>query len=402
MENNSNTTASPQLSTAFEGNYDGVCTDFDSMGLKTELLRSIYTYGFRQPSTIQQRAIVPMISGKDIICQAQSGAGKTGAFCISILNRLDLSVRSSEPQALILCPTRELAIQSNNVISGLGQSLGLRSRCIIGGVARANDISYIREGVHVVVGTTGRVLELIERGDLSLKALKIVCVDEADQMLSTDFNNEIAGIFNNFPCDVQVMLVSATISPEVLEIANSFMQDPIRILVKAEDLTLQGINQYYINVEKDEWKLACLVDLYNSFSTSSTVIFCNSRARAETITETLIKNKHSVSTIHSDLTQAERNEVMGQFRSAVTRVLVTTDLIARGIDVQHVSLVINFDLPRDNATYLHRIGRSGRFGRKGVALNLVCDRDMRRLDEIQKFYDCQIEEVRSSIKELIH
>eukprot|EP00744_Colponema_vietnamica_P000668 GILI01001179.1.p1 GENE.GILI01001179.1~~GILI01001179.1.p1 ORF type:complete len:418 (+),score=150.73 GILI01001179.1:134-1255(+) len=363
------------------------------MPLHQHLLRGIYSYGFEKPSAIQQRAIVPFIKGGDIIAQAQSGTGKTGAFSIGLLARLDF--RHKNLQALVLSPTRELANQTHEVISQLGDYLAeqhMFCHTFVGGTRVQDDIRKIQAGIIVAVGTPGRVSDLISRGALRTDSLRCMVLDEADEMLSQGFTDQIYEIFKFLPKDIQVALFSATMPQDVLDMTTKFMRKPTRILVKRESLTLEGIKQFYVAVEEEN-KLDTLMDLYESVSIAQSVIFANTRRKVDHIAETLNQNNHTVSSMHAEMAKGEREKVMSTFKSGSSRVLITTDLVARGIDVHHVNIVINYDLPTNKENYLHRIGRGGRYGRKGVAINFVSQRDVELLREIEAHYHTQIEEL---------
>jgi len=382
-----------------ESNWDHACPTFDEMGLKEDLLRGIYAYGFEKPSTIQQRGIVPIVKGFDTIAQAQSGTGKTATFTIGVLERIDLGNRNC--QALILAPTRELANQSHKVVCSIGDYLNVVCHACIGGTKVADDIDMLRRGVHIVVGTPGRVFDMIDRRALDARAVKIFVLDEADEMLSRGFTDQIYDVFRKLPENVQVGLFSATMPDEVLEMTGKFMNDPKRILVKRDELTLEGIKQFYVAVEREEWKLDTLCDLYETLTITQAIIYCNARRKVDWLTEQLHSRDFTVSALHGDMDQRERELIMKEFRSGSSRVLITTDLLARGIDVQQVSLVINYDLPKDRENYIHRIGRSGRFGRKGVAINFIVSEDVRVLRDIEQFYNTQIEEMPMNVADLI-
>jgi translation initiation factor 4A len=383
-----------------ESNWDQAVDNFDNMELKPELLRGIYAYGFERPSAIQQRAIVPIIKGHDVIAQAQSGTGKTATFSISILQKIEMQPKST--QALILAPTRELAQQIQKVVIALGDYMNVDCYTCIGGTRVGDDQQRLAENPHIVVGTPGRVYDAIHnRRFLKTDNIKIFCLDEADEMLSRGFREQIYEVFQLLPHDVQVVLLSATMPQEVLEVTKRFMQDPIRILVKRDELTLEGIKQFYIAVEKEEWKLDTLSDLYETVTITQAVIFCNTRRKVDWLTEKLHAREFTVSAMHGDMEQKQRELLMKEFRSGSSRVLITTDLLARGIDVQQVSLVINYDLPTNRENYIHRIGRGGRFGRKGVAINFVTTEDVRMLRDIEQFYNTQIDEMPLNVADLI-
>lgn len=382
-----------------ESNWNEVVDNFDDMELKAELLRGVYSYGFERPSAIQQRAIVPCTKGRDVIAQAQSGTGKTATFAVSVLQRIDTT--RPECQALILAPTRELATQSLDVLENLGQYTDVKTMGCIGGTRVQDDMARLEQGVHVIVGTPGRVFHMINTGSLDVSKLGVFVLDEADEMLSFGFTEQIYDIFQTLPKDVQVILISATMPDDVLEVTKRFMRDPIRILVKKEQLTLEGIRQFFVDVGKEEWKLETLSDIWKTITISQAVIFCNTRRKVDWLTDQLRGRGHQVSCTHGDMSQDERNLIMKEFRAGSTRVLITTDLLARGIDVQQVSLVINYDLPSNRENYLHRIGRSGRFGRKGVAINFVTGDDVRRLKELEEFYNTQIDEMPKNVADYL-
>lgn len=382
-----------------ESNWTEVVENFDQMNLREPLLRGIYGYGFERPSAIQQRAIKPCILGHDVIAQAQSGTGKTATFAISILQQIDLEVKDC--QALILAPTRELAQQIQKVVLALGDYMGASCHACIGGTNVRDDIKRLETGVQIVVGTPGRVFDMLSRSALRSKTIKMFVLDEADEMLSRGFKEQIYDVFTTMPQDVQVILLSATMPSDVLEVTTKFMNDPIKILVKKEELTLEGIRQFYVTVEREEWKLDTLCDLYETLTITQAVIFSNTRRKVDWLTEKMRARDFTVSAMHGDMDQKERDVIMKEFRTGSSRVLITTDLLARGIDVQQVSLVINYDLPNNRENYIHRIGRGGRFGRKGVAINFVTDDDRRTLRDIEKFYNTKVEEMPMNVADLI-
>ena len=377
-----------------ETNYDKVVYEFDDMNLNEKLLRGVFGYGFNKPSAIQQRAIMPIIEGNDVLAQAQSGTGKTGTFSIAALQRIDPAIKA--PQALMLAPTRELALQIQKVVMALGFHMDIKVHACIGGTSFVEDAEGLRDA-QIVVGTPGRVFDNIQRRKFKVDNIKMFILDEADEMLSTGFKEQIYQIFTMLPPTTQVVLLSATMPRDVLEVTAKFMQNPVRILVKKDELTLEGIKQFYVNVEEEQFKYDCLTDLYDSISVTQAVIFCNSRRKVEELTQRLTADNFTVSSIYSDLPQQERDTIMKEFRSGSSRILISTDLLARGIDVQQVSLVINYDLPTNKENYIHRIGRGGRFGRKGVAINFIVNEDVQALRELEQFYSTQIEELPSDI-----
>lgn len=382
-----------------ESNWEEVIEKFDDMNLRENLLRGIYAYGFEKPSAIQQRGIMPCVRGHDVIAQAQSGTGKTATFSIAILQNID--VENKVCQALVLAPTRELAQQIQKVVVALGDYLHTECQACIGGTNVREDIAKLENGVHIVVGTPGRVFDMISRRKLDVNNIKMFVLDEADEMLSRGFKDQIYDVFQHLPSTIQVILLSATMPVDVLDVTKRFMRDPIRILVKKEELTLEGIKQFYVMVEREEWKLDTLCDLYETLTITQAVIFCNTRRKVDWLTEKMGLRDFTVSHMHGDMDQRERDLIMREFRSGSSRVLITTDLLARGIDVQQVSLVINYDLPTNRENYIHRIGRGGRFGRKGVAINFVTQEDVRTLKDIEQFYNTQIEEMPMNVADLI-
>lgn len=380
-------------------NWTESIENFDDLSIKPDLLRGIYGYGFEKPSIIQQKGILPLLKGKDTIAQAQSGTGKTATFSIGVLELID--PQSNNCQALILAPTRELAQQIQRVVMCLGEYLKIKVYSCTGGTNIAEDRRRLKEGVHIVVGTPGRVHDMMKKEFLKSDHLKIVVLDEADEMLGRGFKEQINDIFQLVPGDIQVALFSATLPQEILEITKKFMRDPATILVKNEELTLDGIKQFYIAIDKEEWKFDTLVELYNNLEIQQCIIYCNKKERVDTLTQKMKEKNFTISSMHSDITQDQRDLIMKEFRTGSSRVLIATDLLARGIDIQQVNLVINYDLPQSREKYIHRIGRSGRFGRKGVAINFVIPTDAKFIQDVEKFYNTQIEEMPLDVTDLL-
>jgi translation initiation factor 4A len=375
-------------------------TSFDDMKLKPSILKGIYAYGFEKPSGIQQKAIVPLAKGYDIIAQAQSGTGKTGTFAIGILERIDFKEEST--QALILAPTRELASQIHTVMKALSCYVdNLKIQLAIGGV---NEHDFNRweksKDNNIIIGTPGRVLDNINRKKTYVNKLRVFALDEADEMLSRGFVDQIYDIFQHIPSTTQVALFSATLPKEVLELSKKFTNNPINILVKNEELTLEGIKQFYVGLDKRSHKVDTLIDLFEMISVTQSIIFVNKKNDAEELYEHLKKQGFGTSLITGSMLQEDRNTVIKSFRNGSSRVLITTGLLSRGFDVQQVSLVINFDMPKDKENYIHQVGRTSRFGRKGVAINLVTEEEYKYLKEIEKFYGTQVEELPSDISKL--
>jgi translation initiation factor 4A len=372
-------------------NWEETVESFDQLDLKPDLLRGIYGYGFVKPSVIQAKGVLPILKGKDTIAQAQSGTGKTGTFAISILQVVDAD--SSRCQALVLAPTRELAQQIQRVIMCLGEYLKVNVHICTGGTNVMEERKKLQEGVQIVVGTPGRVHDMLKKGYLKAEHLKLFVLDEADEMLGRGFQEQIKEIFKLIPGDVQIALFSATMPPEILGLTKDFMRDPATILVKNEELTLDGIKQFYIAIDKEEWKFDTLVELYNNIDIQQCIMYCNKKQKVDELTEKLKEKNFTVSSMHGEMEQNQRDLIMREFRTGTSRVLITTDLLARGIDIQQVSLVINFDLPLSKEKYIHRIGRSGRFGRKGVAINFVTPTDYKFLQEVEKYYNTEVVEM---------
>jgi translation initiation factor 4A len=365
---------------------------FDDLNLKKNLLRGIYSYGFEKPSAIQCKAIPELITGTDIIAQAQSGTGKTGAFTIGALQKLDESIKAT--QVLIVSPTHELTRQTAEVVKNISQFMeNVTMSLVIGGTSVRECRDELEKSPSIVVGTPGRILDMIQRKSLYTTDIDMVIFDEADEILSKGFKETIVQIIRFIKKDAQICLFSATMPDEIIEISKHFMNEPKHLLVKKEELTLEGIKQFFINVKNNEWKFDTLFDIYESISVSHTIIYCNSKRRVEDLANNLQAKGFPVASIHGEMSSEIRKDIMDRFRKGDSRILIATDLLARGIDIQQVSLVINFDIPNNMENYIHRIGRSGRYGRKGVSINFVTDYEAERLKEIETFYNTSIEEL---------
>jgi len=372
--------------------YNTIITEsFDDLNIKANLLRGIYGNGYETPSAIQQKAIKPIIDGCDIIAQAQSGTGKTATFCIGLLERIDDT--KNKTQAVVLAHTRELALQIESVCKNLSQYMNISINLSVGGTTVRNNIDELLKNPHIVIGTPGRVLDMINKKALDTRDLRLMVLDEADEMLSKIFSNQIYDIFRFLPNNIQVGLFSATMTPEFFSISKCFMRNPVKILVKDEDLTLEGIKQFYINLEHNEFKYETLCDLYDLCSVSQTIIYCNSRTMVEELYRRLGEDNFSCVCMHGDLSQDERNKIMEEFRNGTSRILISTDLLSRGIDIQQVSLVVNYDIPNNIESYIHRIGRSGRYGRKGTSINFLTRYDIKKMKDIEEYYHTIIEEL---------
>ena len=375
-----------------ESNELQVYESFDDMNLSDDLVRGIYSYGFEKPSKIQTIAIVPMSKHTDILAQSQSGTGKTGAFTIGSLSVVDPTIKY--PQVLVICPTRELSQQTDRVATSLSNYMNIKTLSATGGNRLQADISTLRAGAQFVVGTPGRIYDLIRRGDLCVDYMKYVILDEADQMLEDLFSEQIKMILDShFPESTRLALFSATMPDNVIEIAENYLNNPVRILLPPDEVTLKGIKQYFVELEREDWKLPVLLDLYQQIAVNQALIYVNKRQKAEWLAKQLAQHGFTLEYIHGEMEVGERKKRMDDFRSGKVRVLISTDLLARGIDVQQVSLVVNYELPIQRENYVHRIGRSGRYGKKGVAINLVCGDEKNSLKDIEKHYSTTIDEL---------
>jgi translation initiation factor 4A len=379
---------------------------WEDLELPIDLLRGIYSYGFEKPSPIQQKAIKPIMMGRDIIAQAQSGTGKTATFSIGALSKIDMEKNAT--QILILSPTRELTSQTSKVINSLGGMLEnskkehLRVQTVFGGSNYEEKSSFSNKNTpHVICGCPGRVYDMMRRDKISIKTIKLVILDEADEMLSAGFKEQVYNIFQYFNNDIQVALFSATLPESIRPLIDKIMRNPVEISVKTEMLTLDGIAQYYIAVDDDRQKYATLKHLFSVAKLSCCIIYCNSVKRVADLYEAMKEDDFPVCCIHSGMDTAARAIAFNQFKTGVNRVLISSNITARGIDIQQVSVVINFDIPKCVHTYLHRIGRSGRWGRKGTGLNFVTRRDFIKMKEIESHYNTQIREMPADLGNIL-
>jgi len=369
---------------------------FDEMNLNDQILRGIYSFGFEKPSPVQEKAIVPMMEGHDLLAQAQSGTGKTGTFVIGGISRIDTS--RNEVQMVVISPTRELAEQTANVAKGIGAYIGLRTHTATGGPPVNSDIDVVSQSKmkpphvpHVLLVTPGRFYDLLNRKVVSPNTIRVLVLDEADQMLEARFREQVHCILSlGWPASTQVALLSATMTPDVVSVAQSILRNPVEILLEPEEVSLEGIKQWFVEVPREDHKLDTLCDLYDHLSIQQATIFVNTRQKAEWLGDQMKRRGFDLNYIHGDMDVAERKHRMTEFRAGKCRVLISTDLLARGIDVQQISIVINYELPLQRENYIHRIGRSGRFGRKGASINLITEREKRAQDEIETHYDKKI------------
>jgi len=370
---------------------------WDDLEINPNLLRGIFAYGFEKPSPIQQKAIKPIILGKDVVAQAQSGTGKTATFTIGALANVDVTNNST--QVLVLSPTKELTIQTAKVFESLGNMLdGLKVQSLYGGSIIEEGSSFSNKNIpHVICGCPGRVFDMMRRDKISSKKIKTIILDEADEMLSTGFKDQVYNIFQYLNNDIQVILVSATLPDSIHYIISKIMRNPVKISVRREMLTLEGIKQFFIAVDDDRQKYATLKDLFSYLSIAQCIIYCNSIKRVQDLYEAMKEDEFPVCRIHSNMDKSERENAFNDFRFGKSRVLISSNVTARGIDIQQVNIVINFDLPKCVNTYLHRIGRSGRWGRKGVGINFITRRDVIKMKEIESHYSTQITEMPSEL-----
>ena len=374
-------------------------TTFDDFDLKDNLLRGIYSHGFENPSDIQVKALPIINSKKDLLAQAQSGTGKTGAFSIGALNLVDENLKKT--QILILNPTYELVNQNYDVIKALSQYMDINVMKVVGKTSIQECKQELSKEPHIIVGTPGRVLDMISKRFLYTNDIKLLIFDEADEMLSFGFQETIYGIIRYISKDTQICLFSATRTDETDELSNRFLNNPESILVEKKNVTLEGIKQYKVLIN-EEWKYDTLIDIYNLLNISQCIIYVNYKNKLMDLYDKLIENKYPVDYIHGEVTKDERENKLLNFKNGKTRILLSTDLLARGIDVQQLNLVINFDLPKSKETYVHRIGRSGRYGRKGVAINLINNREAGYLSELEEHYKITIDELPQNVGDILN
>jgi len=373
---------------------------FDDMGINDKILRGVYAFGFEKPSPIQQKAIVPMIQGRDILAQAQSGTGKTGTFVIGGVSHIDVS--KNEVQMVVISPTRELAEQTATVARGIGAHAGIRVHTATGGPPVSEDLALLQQSSmrpphvpHMLAVTPGRFYDLLNRKALSPATIRVLVLDEADQMLEARFREQVHCILSlGWPQTTQVALLSATMIPELATVAKSLLRNHVEILLPPDNVTLEGIKQWYVEVGREDQKLDTLCDLYDHLSIQQAAIFVNTRAKAEWLADKMRQRGFDLNYIHSEMDVEDRKARMTDFRNGKCRVIISTDLLARGIDVQQVSLVINYELPVQRENYIHRIGRSGRFGRKGASINMLTEREKRAQSEIESYYKTTVLELR--------
>ncbi|KAG9043696.1 Eukaryotic initiation factor 4A-III [Tulasnella sp. UAMH 9824] len=376
-----------------------IVSAFDQLDLKEDLLRGISAYGFETPSAVQQRAILPIVLGRDVIVQAEAGLGKTSAGAIALLHRIDTNLR--ETQALILSSTRETATMTQSIVMALGGYLKVQCHACIGGTSVAEDIRKLDYGVHVVSGTPGRVFDMIRRKHLRTRNIKMLVLDEADEMLAKGFREQIYDIYRYLPPATQVVFLGTTLPHDALEMTTKFTTDPIRILLRRDEPTLKRMKHYFVAVEKEEWKFDALCDLFDTLTVTQAVIFCNKRRKVDWLTEKMRDAKFTVSFMHGEMPQKERDQIATDFRAGTSRVLITTDGRIRAIDLSQVDLVVNYDLPNNRDNYDNRLSRIGLPGRSTTAVNFVTVQEVKILRDIEKYYSINIDQMPVKAAELI-
>ncbi|XP_074597809.1 ATP-dependent RNA helicase me31b [Brevipalpus obovatus] len=369
--------------TATKGN------EFEEFCLKRELLMGIFEKGWEKPSPIQEAAIPMALLGRDILARAKNGTGKTGAYIIPLLQRIDVTL--DHIQALIIVPTRELALQTSQICIELSKFLHARVMVTTGGTNLKEDIMRIYEKVHVIIATPGRILDLIDKKVAKVDKCRMLVLDEADKLLSQDFNAMLDSVISYLPKDRQILMFSATFPLTVENFMKKHLHEPYEINLM-EELTLKGVTQYYAFVQERQ-KVHCLNTLFSKLQINQSIIFCNSTQRVELLAKKIAELGYSCYYIHAKMSQPHRNRVFHDFRNGLCRNLVCSDLFTRGIDIQAVNVVINFDFPKMAETYLHRIGRSGRFGHLGIAINLITYDDRFNLHRIEQELGTEIKPI---------
>jgi len=374
--------------------------NFDSLNLDQNLLKGVYLHGFTQPSKIQLKGISSINTGKDCILQSQSGTGKTATYLLGVLNRLEVNKNC---QGIIITPTRELTAQVFQVACDLSKYTEFKLAMCVGGT----DIKESRtelKNANVIIGTLGRIFHMVTSKAIHLHKLKFIVLDEADELLYDGITDKMQSLFEKAPDGIQVVLISATMSINVFNASKKFMHEPIMVLLKNNEVVVDLISQFYLDVESEEAKFDTLLDLYNLVSTSQAIIFCNTIRKVEWLEQNLKENNFPITVIHSNMTQVERDNVVKDFRDGKTRLLLTTDLLSRGIDIPQVNMVVNYDLPLNKETYIHRIGRCGRFDKKGIAITMVRmndQSDIKTFNKMKHFYKMNIKELPENIEKYL-
>lgn len=375
-------------------------TNFDDLNINEDILKGVYLYGFTAPSKIQIKGIQSINTGKDCLLQSQSGTGKTATYLLGIFNRMNYD---DTCQTIIITPTRELATQVFKVANSIAKYSKFKLALCIGGT-NINTNMFELKKTNLIIGTLGRINHMIQTKKIKMNNLKMLVIDEADNLLSDGVTENLQHMFNKIPKGIQYLLISATLSQNVFNLSNNLMDNPIKVLLRKNEIPVDLISQFYIDVEVEDYKFDVLLDLYNLISTTQAIIFCNTIRKVTWLTDNLKEKNFSITAIHGKMTQQERTDIVNEFRDGKTRLLLTTDLLARGIDIPQVNLVINYDLPISKETYIHRIGRCGRFGKKGVSITMVKmedSMDIKLLNKMKNYYKLNISEIPENINDYI-
>ena len=381
-----------------ENNDNNEHKEFNNLNIQDDLLKGVFIYGFKNPSPIQVKGIKAINTRADCILQSQSGTGKTGTYLLGIMNNINNNEKS-----IIISTTRELAKKIYNVAISIAKYSSLKVGIYIGGTNIIDDFNSIKT-CNIIIGTIGRINHLFSKKKYLYNSVKIFVCDEADNIFNNNENKDIYNIISSINTDTQKILISATLNNYVFSVSEKYLTDPIKILLKKTEIAVDLISQFYIDTEIEEYKCDVFLDLYNIISTTQAIIFCNTIRKVEWLSKELIEKNFAITSIHSKMSQDERNQIVDEFRDGKTRLLLTTDLLSRGIDIPQVNLVINYDLPINKETYIHRIGRCGRFGKKGVSISMIKMNDsneVRILNKMKNYYNIDINELPENIETYI-
>jgi superfamily II DNA/RNA helicase len=375
--------------------------DFETLNLNEDLLKGVYLYGFTKPSKIQITGIKSINTGKDCILQSQSGTGKTATYLLGVLNKINDS--EMRCQGIILTPTHELSEQVYAVAIELAKFTKINVVKCIGGtsIVEARDSLKIAQ---LIIGTVGRVSHMITEKRINSYSIKFIVLDEADVMLEEGLCDKLKLIYEKAPDNIQGVMISATMSPNVMSVSKRLLHDPIKVLLKNSEIAVDLISQFFVNVESEDLKFDTLLDLYSIMSTSQAIIFANTIKKVDWLKENLEKENFEITYVHGKMTSKEREDIVKEFRDGKTRILLTTDLLARGIDIPQVNLVINYDLPPNKETYIHRIGRCGRFDKKGVSITMIKMEDAsdsKLFNRMKYYYKMKIDELPDNIEKFL-
>ena len=366
---------------------------FKDLPLSMEVLKGIEDLGFDNLFPIQAQAIVPLLEGKDVIGQAQTGTGKTAAFGVPMVERVDPTIQ--KVQGLVLVPTRELAVQDAENISLFAKYAKIRVLPVYGGASIGNQIRALESGVHIVVGTPGRIIDLIERRILNLASVKVVVLDEADRMLDMGFIEDIGFILSRVPTNRQTSLFSATIDKTVMNVCNRYLRNPVKVLVSKDEIALTQMKQYYMLVNAHS-KFEALCSILDENHIGRAIVFCKTRRGTSAVADNLRRKGYNAEPLHAGFTQSQRDFAINSFRNGKLKLLVATDVAARGLDIEGITHIINYDVPLDALVYFHRIGRTARMGREGTAITLVSYGELSGFDNIKTLTKTKIEELATS------